>query len=382
MIRLTRLTVFLLLLTLLLLPLACRSKPDETLPSEEETITTPAPTATPTPTPVPTPTPTPTPMPTPTPAAPDLSEMNLLTGLNRENPDIEQQRPIAIMINNTRKALPQIGIAAADLIFEMPVEGGVTRLMAVFAEVASIPEIGSIRSARMDYVDLTASMDALLAHVGGSYQARDMIKDLNLGSLDYMRYSSAYWRDPNWQKSRGQEHSVKTTGERLQTLLENRDIRTELNDVRPFIDFQLPGQLIPADGSPALYVRAPYSSAVVAEFFYEEASGLYRKHQFGQPHLDMALDQPIQFSNILLLQTTMPVITKQGHVDADLSSGEGFYVSGGHVQAIKWQKGTTFNPLLFFDQAGQPLKINCGKTYIGIVPLSRTITISDQAADT
>ena len=374
--RILSLALLLVLICSLLLLTSCRkSDESETEPTgtQETTTTTTAATTTAAPTA------TPTPEPTPTPEAPDLNQMNLLTGYNRENPEQEQQRPLAIMINNVYKALPQMGISAADLIIEMPVEYGLTRMMIVFSRVEDIPELGSIRSARHDFVEISASLDAILLHVGGSHFANDLISSQQLGSLDYMRYSQAYWRDSAWQRDRGQEHSVKTEGERILNVLErNEQIRLEMENPRPLAAFHHPDVFKPVDGDPAAYIRVPFSRDTIAEFFYDEATRLYSKHHLGRPHLDLSTNEPLTFTNLLLLQTDIPRITQQGHVDADLNAGDGFYVSGGFAMPIHWEKGDLYDPFQFFTTDGEPLVLNCGKSYLGISPLSFDITISDE----
>ena len=48
--------------------------------------------------------------------------------------DIADQRPIAVMIPNDSSALPHYSLSKADILYECPVEGKITRLMAVFKE--------------------------------------------------------------------------------------------------------------------------------------------------------------------------------------------------------------------------------------------------------
>ena len=55
------------------------------------------------------------------------------------------------MINNVKDALPQYGITEADVIFELPVEGDLTRLMALYADYTKVPDICAIRSCRYYY---------------------------------------------------------------------------------------------------------------------------------------------------------------------------------------------------------------------------------------
>ena len=85
---------------------------------------------------------------------------NPLTGEGLET-DLSGQRPIAVMINNLKKSLPQAGVSQADIIYEIPAEGGITRLLALFQSVEGVGEIGTVRSARDYYVSLAYGHDAI-----------------------------------------------------------------------------------------------------------------------------------------------------------------------------------------------------------------------------
>lgn len=317
-------------------------------------------------TPQPTPEPSPTPLPQP---------VNPITGEPLVRAEADGQRPIAIMINNHRSAVPQIGIGSADMICEMLVEGGITRLLAVFADVAAIPEIGSIRSGRHDYIDLAGGLDAIYVHIGASYLANDQFSQQGTAHIDLHNYASAYWRDPDWSKNRGYEHSVKTTGDRLQAAIAKAGYRmTVRGGQKSAFNFRLYGSdLIPAKGDPALKVTIPYSDYCTATFTFDETTQLYHKGQFGKDHIDMATGQPLQFTNIFILMTRVVVVDAGILKDAALESGSGFYVSGGQWQAITWKKGKTNDSFVYMDQDGNELLVNPGKSYLGIVPDSRTI---------
>ncbi|HBD86903.1 MAG TPA: DUF3048 domain-containing protein, partial [Clostridiales bacterium] len=94
------------------------------------------------------------PSPSPTPTAPPYT--NPLTGEGMDE-DISGNRPWAIMINNLDKALPQCGVSQADIIYEIPAEGGVTRMMAIFSDISDVEAIGSMRSIRPYYADVGLS---------------------------------------------------------------------------------------------------------------------------------------------------------------------------------------------------------------------------------
>ena len=92
---------------------------------------------------------------------------NPLTGISELSKDKADDRPVAIMINNIAVAQPvQTGINKADIVYETEVEGGITRLMAVYQDVTKAERIGSIRSARYAYVDLALGHNAIYLHRG------------------------------------------------------------------------------------------------------------------------------------------------------------------------------------------------------------------------
>ena len=65
--------------------------------------------------------------------------------------DLAKKKPVAIMIGNTNDALPQYGLSQADVLYEAPAEGGITRLMPIFQDYSGLDKIGSVRSCRHYY---------------------------------------------------------------------------------------------------------------------------------------------------------------------------------------------------------------------------------------
>ena len=93
----------------------------------------------------PEPLPQPEPEPEPVPEVP--SGVNPLTGMPMEE-EYESLRPVAVMLNNLKAAQPQLGVSRADIIYEVPAEGGITRMLAVYQTLDNVETLGSIRSAR------------------------------------------------------------------------------------------------------------------------------------------------------------------------------------------------------------------------------------------
>lgn len=305
---------------------------------------------------------------------PDDSPANPLTGEPLARAEAEGLRPVAVMINNHRSAVPQIGVGSADILCEMLVEGGITRLMAVFADTAAIPELGSIRSGRHDYIDLAGGFDAIYVHIGASYLANDQFSSQGTAHIDLHKYPDAYWRDPDWLEDRGYEHSVKSTGARIQAAIEKAGYRTTVREgQKTAFSFRTFGDFAAADGDSAVQVTVPYSDYCTATFAYDQNAKVYQKGQFGKDHIDLATGQPLQFTNIILVMTRVVVLSDGILKDAALEAGDGYYISGGQWQPISWKKGKTNDSFVFFDETGNELTVNPGKSYLGIVPDSRTI---------
>ena len=152
---------------------------------------------------------------------PVLPYVNPLTGEGCAQ-DISQNRPVAIMLNNLKKALPQLGVSQADIIYEALAEGGITRMLGVFQSVEDVGDIGSVRSARDYYVSLALGHDAIFLHAGGSPGAYTAIDNWGVAAFDCVNgpyEGTLFWRDQQRRKNMGLEHSVLTSGDTIQELL-------------------------------------------------------------------------------------------------------------------------------------------------------------------
>lgn len=338
------------------------------LPSEE-----PAPTPTPTPKPTPTPTPSPTPTPTPDPNA-DLKGLNPLTGLPTVEED-ENKRPLAIMYNNLKVALPMCGITSADIIYEAPAEGGVTRVLAFFLNPTDIPRIGSVRSTRAYFLDLAHGHDAIMLHAGGSPEALSEIPKRGITNFDGIRWDGTlYYRDAERRRTAGLEHSMFTTGALIEKYVCGSDKRLEHEDdyIHP-LRFTDDGT--PKGGAPVQQIKLFYSDYKTGIFDYDEETGLFLVSQYGKPFIDGNDGSQIAVRNVIIVQTEIWQIKgdSAGRLAARMTgSGEGFYACGGKYIPITWSKKSSGDPFVYTLEDGTPLVLGRGKTYINIFPLAFT----------
>ena len=125
-----------------------------------------------------------------------------------------RRRPAAIMINNIEASLPQWGISHAGIIYEAPVEGGITRMMAIFEDYDSLERIGSVRSCRDYFINYAMGYEAIYVHYGQSvyaepYLAMDEVNNLSglSGYGDQIFYRTTDRKPPHNAYISGGGHS-------------------------------------------------------------------------------------------------------------------------------------------------------------------------------
>lgn len=294
--------------------------------------------------------------------------INPLTGL-LVNAEASKRRPIGVMINNLKPALPQSGIAQADVVYETLVEGAITRLYAIFQDFDS-SKIGPIRSARHYYLDFAFDFDALYVHYGLSPQAYTAIKNLNVPSLNGLSAldSIMCYQD----KNRVRPHSTYTSFEGLMAGIDYKGYNLMANP-----DFHNPlyfseNEYTPSEGGNASVVRLDYSGYSKPWFEYKD--GVYLRYQFNQPHIDDQTGEQLSYKNIIIEITDIYNIPgdTSGRLDMSLiSKGNGYYITNGKVIPIFWKKMSHYQPTVYYLESGEKLLINKGKTWISVFPSYR-----------
>lgn len=283
---------------------------------------------------------------------------NPLTG-TEVGKEIAARRPVAIMVNNVKTAQKvQTGVAKADIVYETEVEGGITRLMAVYQNISDIDKIGSVRSARYPYVDLALGHDAIYVHCGQdpTYCAPHL-KDIDDLSID--TNSKGAKRISNGLSS---EHTLYALGG---DLWENLSGRFKTNATRTGNWANFTDEQLALDGGTAASVSVPFPTQTES-FTYDAASGLYTRVIGGAVLNDYFTGEQIQIKNVFILLTSISNYPDGKHRKVDLTGGDGYYVTNGTVQFIKWSKGDAKNGLSFTDTNGNEIKVSAGKSWVCI----------------
>ena len=284
-------------------------------------------------------------------------------------------RPFAIMINNVSQARHlQSGLQDAYIIYEMIVEGGITRYMALFLD-QNTERIGSIRSSRHYYLDYALENDAIYVHHGQSPQAQS-----DFGTLGVTRIvadnSTTGWRDKTLNVS--SEHTLFTSIAKLKKGIgSKRTVRNNDLLLKYSID-SLDLASIP-DSQEANKVSINYSNIVTSSYEYDANEKVYKRFVNGKEHNDYVTGKQYTFKNIITYQVSNYTIAgddKGRQTLNNVGSGTGYYISEGYAVPIKWSKSSRKAQTKYTLLDGTDLVVNDGNTFIQIQPKGRNLSIS------
>ena len=285
--------------------------------------------------------------------------INPLTGLSDLADGKTDDRPVAIMINNITTAQPvQAGLNQADIIYETEVEGGITRLLAVYQDVSKAGTIGTIRSARYAYVDLAMGHNAIYIHHGQdpTYCAPHLkdTDDINISEGNYG------YRLKNGLAS---EHTLYTDGSKLWDGLVKDKVKTERGTSAVWASFADEDTSITLENT-ASAVTVPFSSSYKSVFKYDAATGVYTRYFKDTLRKDYKTGETTEVKNVFVLLTSISKYPDGKHRKVALESGDGYYLVNGTYTAIKWSKGAASNGFKFTKADGTELTVNAGSSWV------------------
>ena len=311
------------------------------------------------------------------------STLPKITKKNSSTPTIESNlkivdlnsktRPYAIMINNLGVARPlQSGLQDAMIIYEMIVEGGLTRYMAVFQD-QNTERIGSIRSARHYFLDYALENDAIYVHHGNSPQAAADFKTLNIDRIS-VDASKTGWRDKSLNVST--EHTLFTSIAKLNNGVGNkRKTRNKdflLNYSETPIDLSTKEGAIKANN-----IEITYSGSVKSSYEYDESAQNYKRSVNGKAHTDYVTKKQYTFKNIITYQVSNTSLNDGSGKDRqtldNIGSGEGYYITN---VPITWSKSSRSSQTVYKYKDGTEIDVNDGNTFIQIQPKGKNLIIN------
>jgi hypothetical protein len=295
--------------------------------------------------------------------------------------DVVNRRSMAVMIPDNKPALPQYGISHASIIYEAPVEGRCTRLMAFFEDYDDLDHLGPIRSSRDYFVYEAMAYDAIYVNWG---LARPFVEDLlRSDRIDNVSQALAGIHNPApeaFDRISRKGYATEFTGylfiDGYNEAVERLGYQTTYRDtfVQAFT--------FAADDYPALYEEAEDVTMIYPGgsennkggywqakqyFAYDKSDGLYYRYQYDAPQIDEENGEQLAVSNVIFKICHGEVREPKGKdylafgVHGD---GEAYIFTAGKMIHGTWKRASDNEPNLFFDENGEEIVFNQGKTWI------------------
>lgn len=273
-------------------------------------------------------------------------------------------RPVVVTIDNFAPARPQSGLSAADLIYEIPAEGGITRFLAVYYH-GQADKIGPIRSARPYLALLAQDWHGVYIHAGESPQAQIFFKKEDLDHINEMFHPQGFWRD----KSRKAPHNLYSSSENLWEEIVKKGW-DEKTDIDRFSFLSEEEELEGGEEASQVTIKYPYSNVV---FKNNSVSGLYQRFLGDKPQIDKETGEQLTAANIIVQETQIKVFDSEGRLEIDLvGEGRAWLFSGGRVVEGRWVKDEG-NRTRYIDTEDHEFFLKPGQTWIEIVSKSNKI---------
>ncbi len=293
-------------------------------------------------------------------------------------------RPYGVVINNYPSAVKvQSGLDKAFVIYEFPIEGGLSRSLAFFRDVNDV-QVGTIRSARHNYIDYIHEYDAIFVHFGGSAYAYNELNGSN--KVDHIDGNTTdktpFWREQH--ENLAYEHRVYTNLSKVIDYVTNtKKFRTTTEDLGPLKYSETEIDLKEKEGSHlANTIDIYYSGSFYVTYKYNKDTKRYDRYFKGTPHKDYFTKKQYDCKNVII--TFVNWSSKTDHKDAagngylDLNNtgkGEGYYITNGYAVPITWEKETRSSKTVYKYQDGTELNINEGNTWVMVTSKSKTWNI-------
>lgn len=287
---------------------------------------------------------------------------------------LENQRPVAIIVDNEKTALDHYGLTQADIVYEImnsTANGEITRFMCLVKDWESITRFGSIRSARPTHFMIAPEYNAIMIHDGGPFYIDPYLTNDWIDNL-----SGGFARIDNGKPREFTEYV--TTGEIADRIAE-RKYDTEYNEYYEGAHWQFADETDPVDledvynSKDCTFIDLPFPHNG-SELEYDEDSDLYLYSEYGKAHIDPENDdKQLSFTNVLIQCAELNQLDENGYMEFKLinESGKGYYITGGKSIPVTWTKAHDKNATEFYDSNGNEITLNTGKTYIALVSSTR-----------
>lgn len=293
-----------------------------------------------------------------------------LTGVEPRREGQVERTAVAVKVENISSSRPQAGLNRADVVYEEPVEGGITRFIALY-HCTGAQRVGPVRSARFADPRILVQLGTVIfAYSGGIQEVKDQIAATgSIHDVNYDAFPEVYQLDPN----KVAPHNIYTS---------TADVRDAASVGR-----EPPQQIFEFDEEPpsreesgrGRSVHLELSEVTEVDWAYRRGSGRYVRAHGAEPHT--AEDgERVSATNVVVMEVRMRntgIVDAAGNPSPEpivVGSGRAFVFRGGRVIEGEWRRESVDEVTQLLDPDGEVIPLAPGRTWIELVPRKGTIT--------
>lgn len=294
-----------------------------------------------------------------------VKEVNPLTGL--ELTGKEMKRPFVVSTDNdSYLSRPQAGLSQADILYEVPIEGGGSRYEPIYYTYEP-GLVGAVRSCRPYIINIAREYNAVLVHNGNSPQAKEIFDTID-------RVSAADDFDVFHQEDNPNlPGNLYTYGKEIIKRMDKK----KFNKEKVLRTFPWLEEDEKAEGADASTITCNYYDGAYNTFKYDAKTKLYTKYVKDQPLIDANNSKEITCANVLIQEVPFQLYTPGGENTSDAGSqrldidmtkgGKATMFTQGKVVKGTWERKDLDSPTIFKDKEGNEFKMTPGVTWIQLI---------------
>ena len=283
-------------------------------------------------------------------------------------------RPIAVMIDNHSGAWPQANLNKAYMVYEIIVEGGETRLMALF-KGQDLDKIGPVRSSRHYFLDYALENDAIYVHHGWSPQAQSDIATLGVNNINGIQESSSsFWR----VKDKSAPHNLFTSTESILKIAERKGY-SKTSNKKSVLNYVANEVEMPSTAVNATSITIPHSNLQTVKYEYDAQTKTYKRYARNKLQTDYITGEPVTTKNIIITMCDNYTLTDSENKGRqglkNIGTFKGYYITDGKAIEIQCTKNTRDEQTVYKDLNGKEIEVNDGNTFVNICPTDAKLVI-------
>ena len=288
-----------------------------------------------------------------------------LTGIPDPSELTRHRSALTIKIDNTPQAHPQFGIQDADVVYEEIVEGGITRLAAIFN--SHLPtEVGPVRSVRRTDREIVYPIGGIFAFSGGAQYAIDSIETAPVKLVQESNAGTAMFR----LLSRPPPHNLLANA----TLLMTFDGAPK----PPPPLFTYRSASTPATGPRVNAFSVDFESGFATSYQWDEQTNSWNRSIFGAPDVT-ATGEQVSPNNVIVMNVLYRGgVGVEGSYAQLTGSGPAEVFSAGRVQRGTWSRQSLSTRIVYKNDAGKIIALTPGQTWVELADTAMRATITAQ----